>query len=155
MVLVGIDMGMNRYFFESFLYYFVFSAIWCFNIQTAVFATSYMQPLAKSWSAPLDVVNKQAIYSHIHNLFDKFESFFGVGFAVISGTPANNTFEHDNESLQGFYELSTTGTTTTYTITATHKGAQANDTNCKTMSFDQDNNRTSTDATDAASTGCF
>ena len=72
-----------------------------------------------------------------------------------TGTPANNTFEHDNESLQGFYELSTTGTTTTYTITATHKGAQANDTNCKTMSFDQDNNRTSTDATDAASTGCF
>ena len=63
--------------------------------------------------------------------------------------------EHGGESSQGFYDLSTTGTATTYTITATHKGVQANDTNCKTMSVDQDNNVSSTNTADAVSTECF
>jgi len=47
------------------------------------------------------------------------------------------------ESLEGYYDLSTTGSPTTYSITATaNAGLQANDTSCLTMTLNQSHEKT-------------
>ena len=89
------------------------------------------------------------------NCIEYADNLVTAGNRVCNTGTSTFSVEHGDESSQGFYDLSTTGTATTYTITATHKGVQANDTNCKTMSVDQDNNVSSTNTADAVSTGCF
>jgi len=47
-------------------------------------------------------------------------------------------------SLDGYYDLSTTGSPTTYSITATaNAGLQANDTTCVTMTLNESHDKTS------------
>lgn len=55
-----------------------------------------------------------------------------------------------------FYTLSASGASATaYTATATHTGVQTSDTDCKTLSINQDGDQTSTNSSDAASSGCW
>jgi type IV pilus assembly protein PilE len=64
-------------------------------------------------------------------------------------------------SPDGYYTLSISPPATDaeaptiYSLTATAAGIQINDTNCKTLSIDQGGVKTSTNSSNAASTGCW
>ena len=71
-----------------------------------------------------------------------------------SGT-STFSVEHNATSPDLHYNLSTSGTATSYTVTATYTGVQTTDTDCKTLSIDQNGNKTATDSSNSASTVCW
>lgn len=59
-------------------------------------------------------------------------------------------------SAQGFYNITLTNLgATTYTLTATPIGSQAEDTTCVTMTVDQSNTKTAVDSSGTAQTICW
>jgi len=60
-----------------------------------------------------------------------------------------NSALKDKKSKEGYYTLALTAGKTTFTIKATATGAQANDTDCKTMSMNQIGEKTSTGGSSA------
>jgi len=63
---------------------------------------------------------------------------------------------HAAASPDGYYTLSiASGNATAYSVTATYTGIQTGDTDCKTLSIDQDGAKTATNSSDAASTVCW
>jgi len=60
-----------------------------------------------------------------------------------------NSALKDKKSKEGYYTLTLTASKTTFTIKATATGAQADDTDCKTMSMNQIGEKTSTDGSSA------
>lgn len=59
-------------------------------------------------------------------------------------------------SPDSYYTLTVSNNTgTTYKATATYTGVQTGDTDCKTLSIDQDGNKTSTNSSNASSSDCW
>ncbi|WP_036301256.1 type IV pilin protein [Methylomarinum vadi] len=80
----------------------------------------------------------------------------GVNDSVCDTATPTYTVEHSTASPDNNYDLSISGADgANYTLTATYKGVQTGDTNCKTLSIDQNGSKTSTDSDDNASTGCW
>jgi len=62
----------------------------------------------------------------------------------------------DGESLDGYYDLSVTGSPTTYWITArANAGLQANDTNCLTMKLNESHDKESYDSSSTETFNCW
>ena len=86
------------------------------------------------------------------------DDYDGVNDSTCDTATPNYVVEHNRQSPDENYDLSISGANgTSYTLTATVRagGAQVNDSNCKTLSIDQDGNKTSTDSADNASSGCW
>lgn len=76
-------------------------------------------------------------------------SSLGFTATVVGGA---NVFYSPDE----FYTLSASGASATaYTATATYTGVQTGDSSCKTLSINQDNVKTATNSSDAASSDCW
>ena len=86
----------------------------------------------------------------------------GLGTAMTCSSTVS-TADDDAHNLVGstsspdnYYTLSiSSANQTTYTLTATATGAQLGDTNCKTLSINQAGTKSSTNSSNAASSGCW
>ena len=83
------------------------------------------------------------------------DNLVAVGNHVCNSGTNTYSVEHGSTSPDGNYNLTSVGTATTYTLTATYTGAQTGDTACKTLSLDQDGNKTATNSSDNATTVCW
>ncbi len=89
------------------------------------------------------------------NCIEYADNIVTAGNRVCDTVTPTYSVEHSSTSPDGHYNLTTAGTATTYTLTATYTGVQTGDTDCKTLSLDQAGNKTATDSTDTATTGCW
>lgn len=71
---------------------------------------------------------------------------------LISGVPNNTTSITSDE---GFYTVALTATASTWSLTATATGTQANDTECTTLTLTHLGGKTSADDNAAATTECW
>ncbi len=71
---------------------------------------------------------------------------------LISGVPNNTTSITSDE---GFYTVALTATASTWNLTATATGSQANDTECTTLTLTHLGAKTSADNNNAATTECW
>ncbi|WP_298623636.1 type IV pilin protein [uncultured Legionella sp.] len=82
------------------------------------------------------------------------ERCYSQNFSYVAACSAMPTFPQTTP--EGFYSINISNqTATTYTLTATPQGNQANDTTCASMSINQANVKTATDATATAQTECW
>lgn len=104
--------------------------------------TRYVQTSRRA-DAIQALANGQAIYEKC------YASNFT--FAPTSGACATNI---PASSANGYYQISTSSTATTYTITATALGAQLYDVDCQTLTIDQSGIKTASNnqASDTSST---
>ena len=83
-----------------------------------------------------------------------FERCYSQNFSYSTACGALPTFPFTSQ--QGFYTITLANlTASTYTLTATAVGRQANDTTCATMSVNQANVKTAFDNTGTAQTKCW
>lgn len=82
------------------------------------------------------------------------ERCYAQNFSYNAACTALPSFPQTSE--QGYYTITLSNlTATTYTLTATARGAQVNDTNCVTMRLDQANQKTAFDSAGSAQSSCW
>lgn len=89
------------------------------------------------------------------NCIEYADNIVAAGSGVCNIATAVFSVEYNSTSAGGYYNLSAEGSVTTYTLTATHTGNQTEDTDCKTLSIDQEGNKTATDGSDNPSFDCW